>query len=589
MNLMKKIRLNIVLTILFLSCHFTSYFQVKDNDNLEIQKITVVKSYRPSLNNVFKIRLDPIISDSLLEEKLSVKYDYISVPVVSTFVPNKASPLKLQRQESSILHNSYFSWGYGNQSQALIDFASMISLDRNQSLGIDFNFSSLGNQENRVLKSQQNYFVASFLHLFKSNNFRVESDFKFDRKHLNFYGLYSDYDWTAIPSFRPSLIDPEQNLNYLRISSNWEWYSGVIKKVDFNTMVTIDYFDTTEHLISLNSEFRLPIIDFYLELKPNFSRINTNFVSSFKNNVPLSNQSNLLNMDLQVVNLDEKMNFKLGTKVFYLFGDSIEKTNVYFFPKIKFSYNASSLNLTTFIEVDGDFELNSFTSFSKKNPYISPSLELRPTNIPYRGRLGIKTSPGSGVEFFLAGIYSKSENSPLFKRLPYLVNNNDLAYKMASSYEVVYDKLEELGFETGILMRFNEHNKLSLNTRYVNPISFNEIASWNVPSLKINFDANFRFYDKIYLQASGRYFGRRDSAYHPVFLNPESLDSNPEIESLKGFLYFSSRLLYQTSSNWAFFIDVKNNFGSNFSRWAYYQDYNNNFLLGLRYKFDIIL
>ena len=52
---------------------------------------------------------------------------------------------------------------------------------------------------------------------------------------------------------------------------------------------------------------------------------------------------------------------------------------------------------------------------------------------------------------------------------------------MGTSYEIVYDRLDQLGFETSFLMRFNEYNKLSINTKYVNPISFNEISAWNVP------------------------------------------------------------------------------------------------------------
>ena len=119
----------------------------------------------------------------------------------------------------------------------------------------------------------------------------MESSFKFDRRHINFYGLYSDYDWTNIPSFRPSLIDPEQNLNYLKINSNWEWFNSIVKKTHFNTVLTIDYFDNTEQLINFDSEIRLPVFDFYLELKPNLSYVNTNFVSSFRQNVPLSNLS----------------------------------------------------------------------------------------------------------------------------------------------------------------------------------------------------------------------------------------------------------------------------------------------------------
>ena len=138
------------------------------------------------------------------------------------------------------------------------------------------------------------------MHLFKSNNYRVESSFKFDRRHLNFYGLFTDYDWTNIPSFRSSLIDAEQNLNYLKIKSNWEWFNSILKKIDFDTMLTIDYFDNTEQLINLNSEIRLPVFDFFLELKPNFSYVNTNFVSSFIYETPLTKQTSLLNLDFQL-------------------------------------------------------------------------------------------------------------------------------------------------------------------------------------------------------------------------------------------------------------------------------------------------
>ncbi|MBR98518.1 MAG: hypothetical protein CMC57_00930 [Flavobacteriaceae bacterium] len=586
---MSKIRLNIFLGLIFISYYYDLYSQIQDKDDIQTQEVTVVKSNQPIISNVFKIRSAPMIGDTLFQQKFKIEYDHISAPVVSTFVPNKASPLKLKKQESSFLYNSYFSWGYGNQSQALIDFASMISIDRNQSMGVDFNFTSLGSQNNTLLKSQQNYFTTSFLHLFKSTKYRVESSFKFDRRHLNFYGLFTDYDWVNIPSFRSSLIDAEQNLNYLKIKSNWEWFNSIVKKIDFDTMLTIDYFDNTEQLINLNSEIRLPVFDFFLELKPNLNYINTNFVSSFIDNAPLNKQTSLLNLDFQIVNIGEKANFEFGTKAFYLFGDSIEKSNLYFFPKIKFSYRASSSNLSSFIEFDGDLKLNSYTLFSKTNPYVFPSLNLRPTNTPYSARAGVKNSLSSGLEFSFAGIYSRSEIHPIFKRLPYLISNFDLAYNMGTSYEIVYDRLDQLGFETSFLMRFNEYNKLSINTKYVNPISFNEISAWNVPSLTIDFEAHFRFFNKIYLQTYGNYIGRRDSAYHPVFLNTDFFESKPEIKSLDAFLYFSSRLIYQTKSNWAFFFEFKNNFGSNYSRWAFYQDYENNFLLGLRYKFDIVL
>ena len=97
--------------------------QEEENDDLGTQEVTVVKSFSPSLKNVFKIRTNPKVEDSLIQKKIEVNYTFEPIPVVSTFVPNKASPLKLQRQESSFYHNSYASGGLGNQSFFKIDFS----------------------------------------------------------------------------------------------------------------------------------------------------------------------------------------------------------------------------------------------------------------------------------------------------------------------------------------------------------------------------------------------------------------------------------------------------------------------------------
>jgi hypothetical protein len=68
--------------------------QGEEKDNLGTQQVIVTKSYSPSLSNVFKIRSKPEVNDFLSKKKLGVNYTFLSVPVISTFEPNKASPLK---------------------------------------------------------------------------------------------------------------------------------------------------------------------------------------------------------------------------------------------------------------------------------------------------------------------------------------------------------------------------------------------------------------------------------------------------------------------------------------------------------------
>ena len=88
---------------LLLSLPIVAVAQEEETDDLGTQEVTVVRSYNPSLKSVFKIRTNPEIDDSLVQKKIKVDYTFEPIPVVSTFIPNKASPLKLQRRESSFL------------------------------------------------------------------------------------------------------------------------------------------------------------------------------------------------------------------------------------------------------------------------------------------------------------------------------------------------------------------------------------------------------------------------------------------------------------------------------------------------------
>ena len=89
------------LIVVFLFTLILSAQKNQTEDDLGTQEVTVVKSYRPNLKNVFKISSIPKIADSLIQNKKKVNYTFKSVPVISTFIPNKATPLKLKRQEAN--------------------------------------------------------------------------------------------------------------------------------------------------------------------------------------------------------------------------------------------------------------------------------------------------------------------------------------------------------------------------------------------------------------------------------------------------------------------------------------------------------
>ena len=575
---------------LTLSLPFVAEAQDEEVDDIGTQEVTVVKSYSPSLKSVFKIRTNPQIDDSLVQKKIKVNYTFEPVPVVSTFIPNKATPLKLQRQESSFFHNSYVLSGLGNQSYLQFNFSTMVPLDRIQSVGLKLLYNKVGAIDQTLLDSKQNRTSLNLLHQFKQNNLRVDSDLRFDRQGHNFFGLY-DLDWSKISSFRTKEIDPTQNLNYLSIRSRWQWYDGLFNKVNFSTHITTDSFDSSEHIVKINTQMRIPFFNQYLELIPHMELINTNFVMDYSSDEALSFQNGLGQLEFQFLNVGRKLKLRLGAKGIFPFGSNDkERSSFYVYPKAEISYQLGNGKLISFVNYHGSYDLNSFTSFSLKNPYVAPTLLIKPTEVNHYGDLGFNAYPGSGMSFKLNAHYSQSENFPMFKRLQYDHINRDMAYRFANAYEIVYDSVEKMGIITQIAMRFNEYNKISLETGYFKYKRNEGEKVWNLPALNINMNANFSLGKKIFFQVGGRYIGDRDSIKNLVV--PLSGNSDVNIgttESLGSLFNIASTITCKINSQWDLFYEGKMILSDNTSRWAYYQNQSQLHLGGIRYKFDINL
>ena len=573
---------------LFLFGLIIAVAQEKETDDLGTQEVTVVKSYSPSLKSVFKIRTAPGIDDSLVQKKIKVDYTFESIPVLSTFVPNKATPLKLQRQESSFYHNSYVMGGIGNQSHVQFSMSTMVPLDRMQSIGLEFLYNKIGAIDQTLLNSDQKRTSLNLLHQYKQNNMRVDSDLRFDRQGHNFFGLY-DLDWTEIPSLRLNVTDPSQNLNYLSIRSRWQWYEGLFSKVNFNTHISTDSFDSTEHIIKINTQMRIPFFNQYLEVIPHLEMINTDFVRGYYNDQVLEFQKGMGRLELQFLNIGKKLKLLLGARGIYPFGDSEEGNPVFFvYPKAEISYKSGSGKWVPFINYNGSYDLNSFTGLSLDNPYVAPTLTIKATHVNHYGELGFNANPGSGLSFKLNAHYSQYDNFPLFKRLPYDHNNKDMAYRLANAYEVIYDSVEKMAIVNRIAIRFSEYNKISLETGYFKYIRNGGQKVWNLPSLKIDFNANLRLGRKLFFQVGGNYIGDRDSVRNRVVPLSDSSSGNFEtIESLASVFNVSSSITWKINSQWDFFYQGKIFLSENTSRWAYYENQSQVHLGGVRYKFDI--
>jgi len=80
------------------------YAQVKDKDKLETISVDIVKPYTPTIADVHKDREETPKKDSVTVAKKKVTYTTHSVPVASTFVPEKGKAVVIILDGKAVAH-----------------------------------------------------------------------------------------------------------------------------------------------------------------------------------------------------------------------------------------------------------------------------------------------------------------------------------------------------------------------------------------------------------------------------------------------------------------------------------------------------
>ena len=196
--------------VLFLA--FLSVYSQDIDENIKTQQITVSKSYTPELSDITKIRSLISINDMLVSNKVTVTYSLIEAPVVSTFIPKKASPLTLKRNNTDQSNfNSQFDFGLGNKGQLNIDLSSHIDVDRSQKIGIDIININYGNINSTKISSDESRFVFGVDHVFSSQKAQSTNKIVVNQHIVNYYGIDENSSVLSDKAFIESFILPLSN------------------------------------------------------------------------------------------------------------------------------------------------------------------------------------------------------------------------------------------------------------------------------------------------------------------------------------------------------------------------------------------
>lgn len=576
----------------FVFLSFTAFAQ-EQKDDIGVQEVTVIKSYTPSLQDVYKLRQSPTLVDSVMTKKKTPDYAISSVPVASTFVPSKGAARKLQPKKAKVQFDSKASLGFGNFNQLQMEYSTNFSLDRRQTIDWLIHYNGvLKNIEGIQLNSQQANLLLNLSHRYSTSKRTAFSQINFRQHQQAFYGLRNPIE----DEFIQNNINPKQHLNYLTISSQWQWYEPWVKQLELHSYLTTDSFGTSEVEIDFSSKIQMVFSGLSLTLLPEITYLTSHFKEDFYSRLPMDYQSGNARLTFFASKINGNFKFKVGAKGVLGIGDEFADERLFIYPTLALSYRPKKGNFAPFIKLDGSITQNSFRSFSHENPYVAPAMRLKASSVPYDVQIGTRSKFFAGWEFQWNLFYQTNDNQPIYRSLGRDIDRtNIIAYRYDNAFEVFYANMANMGVEAQLSAAFKNGGRLQFKARYAD-FSFDAtdettpehaMTAFNMPHLSLVFNGTLKIGQKMYFQWYIKHLGERQNAYRDNFIG-QDLENAPVLtEDLSSFTQLDTNLHYQLNERWELYLKGKNILNQATYQWSQYPVYGTQFLVGMRYNFDL--
>ncbi|PCI35495.1 MAG: TonB-dependent receptor [Flavobacteriaceae bacterium] len=570
---------------LFVSFIFMSSIGLlaQNKDTLHTQEINIIKSYKPTVSDAFKIKSNPKLKASDSIKKHPVNYRIFSFPVASTFTPSKGKAKNIVREPQPRLYDNYVSAGFGNYSSPMIEAYIHTQTNRDNDFGLFLKHnSSKDGVKDALLDSK---FSTSDIALYYKQ-FDRDYDWKLDagyqRKQQNFYGIPSTVLFT--PTFFDNL-DLTQTFNTINVGGAINFYDFFLTNITTQISNFSDAFDSNEIHLLVKPTIELPISTELINTVISIEMLSGKFKQGYANTSELKN--NFLNLGINP-NLEvrrDNLTFNLGVKTYYSMDLEQKENTFYAYPNITASLRVLDDAFILIGGVTGDLIQNSYQTFADENPWVSPTLSILPTDNQYNGYIGAKGKLASNISYQGKITYSNTKNKAMFIHNEIQTNGSleisDI-YRAENSFNVVYDDVKSIHFNGEINVKVSKEISFGGTVDYVNytPTKFSEV--WNTPTLKAAAFANFQ-HNKWFGSAKLFYESDKKDIVVPFGQNA-SLITATEIDA---FVDVNLNFGYIFSDRLTAFVKANNITNSHYERFLNYQVQGAQFLGGITYKFDL--
>ena len=574
----------IFLSLLLIAFQF-SFAQKKEQIGTET--VNVVKPYTPKISDAFKVKEIPELDEEGNAKKEIIKYSIFSFPVASTFTPSKGKAEGVEKEKQAHLFKNYATFGVGNYGTFIGELFVNHDINNTDYVGGMFrHHSSEGGIKNIALEDR---FYDTSLDLMYGSNQKDVSwnlDLGYQNQIYNWYGLPENFGSTLTLQDRATLmngINPQQTYGTISLGGNVAFNESILNKASLKYNHFSDASGSSE-----NRFYAKPTLEFdVLE-----SAVKTNIIvdyvgGSFKKNYSNTNTERVkygftnFGIAPSFVMQEDDWTLNIGAGLFYSL-DNVNSNNKFLvYPQFNASYKVVGDLMIFYAGAEGNLEQNSYMDFVNENPFLSPTLNIAPTDKQYDVFAGLKGKLTNNVSYNVKASYENERNKALFRSNDYNENTGNEDYAYGNSFQVVYDDMKTLSFYGELKADFSEDVTFGVNGTFSSFTNDLQQEAWNLPTIKINSTLDFNITEKWFAGANVFYVGERKD-----FQINTDFAANAAPVTLKSYFDVNANVGFKYSDRLTAFARANNITNNAYQKWLNYPVQGFQVILGVNYKFD---
>ena len=577
------------LYLLFVIFGISQLLQGQDEkDNIGTETVTVTKAYSPTISDAFKIKSMPNLNDSIVLQKKKIEYSIFSVPVASTFTPAKGRASDVKKLPPPELYNSYATAGLGNPGNAMAKFYTSRAINRDERLDVGLNHnSSRADIEGVDLESKYSNTEIDASYSKRDRDMNWGAEIGLQHQLYNWYGLpEGSYDLATI-----NTIDERQNYYKGEVGAHINVEDAYFKNANVKYRRFWDAIESGENRVIFGTGLEFPMGEESFGVNVKLDYVGGSFANADVNSptndggIDYSNFQVGINPTLRM--LRDDLTLDLGVNIVYGMDMEESDSNFYIYPAVAASYRLLDETVIAYGGVKGELRQNSYYGFVEENPYVSPTLDIQPTDAQYDAYIGFKGQLLPNLSYNIKGSYTAENRRPLFNLNPgNSFRNDEKGYYYGNSFEVFYDDIKTLGLFGELNVDINRNFTLGVNAEVYEYDTETDNPAWNLPNLKGSMFMDFQIDEQWYMGVNLFYVGEREDFTTTVVQNPTPGITEATLIGLESYFDANAHVGYRVNDQLSIFLKAANMANNNYQKWANYPVQGFQLLGGVTYKFD---